>query len=72
MQERRWIDPGALLLGLIILAVGTYYLLVNTFGLSLPELNWDQIWPLFVIALGLGILYSAWMKRGRGQGQQGS
>ena len=72
MNERRWADPGAILLGLAILAVGAYYLLVNTFGISLPELNWDQIWPILVIALGLTIIYSAWMRRGRGERPQGS
>ncbi len=66
MNDRRLIDPGAILLGLIILGVGVYYLLVNTFGISLPELNWDMIWPLLVIALGLGIIWGAVVRRGRG------
>jgi hypothetical protein len=65
----RRVDIGALLIGLIILGVGIYYMLTNTFGIVLPPLDWDQIWPLAVIALGVGILWGAWTKmspRGRG------
>lgn len=60
-MRRRSTNPelGGLLIGAILLLVGGYYLLTSTFGLALPELNWDAIWPLFVIALGIGILWRA-------------
>ncbi len=60
-MRRRSTNPefGALLIGAILLLVGGYYLLTSTFGLDLPELSWDAIWPLFVIALGIGILWRA-------------
>jgi hypothetical protein len=73
VDKLRGLDVGALLFGLIILGVGTYYLLVNTFGFALPELDWDAVWPLAVVALGLGILWGAWSHMGRsGQGPQGT
>ena len=60
MRERHPVlDLGGPLFGAILLVVGGYYLLTNTLGISLPELNWDMIWPLFVITLGAGILWRA-------------
>lgn len=54
--------PG-FLFGAILILVGAYYLLTRTFGMDLPQLDWDQIWPLFVIALGAGILWRALVSR---------
>jgi hypothetical protein len=62
VDKLRRIDIGAILLGLIILGVGVYYVLVNTFGFELAELDWDKIWPLAVVALGIGILWGAWSR----------
>jgi len=53
------VDVGALIFGAILLLVGGYYLLVNTFGIQLPQLDWDQIWPIALIALGLAVLAKA-------------
>lgn len=64
MEQLRQIDVGAIILGVLILGVGIYYLLANTFGLALPDLNWDMIWPIAVIALGIGILLGAWNRMG--------
>jgi LiaI-LiaF-like transmembrane region len=64
MEQQRRLDVGAVIIGLVILAVGGYFLLENTFGLVLPDLNWDMIWPLFIIAIGVGIVWRAW-DRGR-------
>ncbi len=73
MDRLRRIDLGAILIGLLILGVGIYYLLVNTFGLQLAELDWDKIWPLAVVALGIGIIWGAWSKMTpRGHGPTGS
>jgi NADH:ubiquinone oxidoreductase subunit 4 (subunit M) len=55
-------DAGGIVFGVILLLVGGYYLLQQTFGLNLPDLNWDQIWPVLVIVLGLVVLYGAWSR----------
>ena len=55
----RRVDIGALIFGAILLLVGGYYLLVNTFGVTLPELDWDQIWPIALIGLGLAVVARA-------------
>lgn len=57
------VDVGALIFGAILLAVGGYYLLVNTFGIQLPELDWDQIWPIALILLGVAIVARALQSR---------
>jgi uncharacterized integral membrane protein len=55
----RKVDIGALIFGAILLLVGGYYLLVNTFGINLPDLDWDMIWPIALIALGLAVVARA-------------
>ena len=55
----RKVDVGALIFGAILLLVGGYYLLVNTFGINLPDLDWDMIWPIALIALGLAVVARA-------------
>ena len=73
MDTLRRLDVGAVLIGLIILGVGVYYTLVNVFGVQLGELDWDTIWPLAVIALGIGILWGAWTRMTpHGHGPSGS
>lgn len=55
-ERRRRIDVFWLVAGAIMLFVGGYYLLRNTFGFDLGELDGDMIWPILVIALGASIL----------------
>jgi hypothetical protein len=64
MDRLRRVDVGAIIIGLLILGVGIYYTLVNVFGWQLAELDWDMIWPIAVIALGIGILWGAWNRMG--------
>jgi hypothetical protein len=63
MRSRERSGLGAVVFGLIIVGIGTYYLLTNTFGLDLPELDWDLLWPVLVIGLGIAILYRATRER---------
>jgi hypothetical protein len=39
-------------IGLIVLAVGVYYLLDRTLGIAMPRIQWGSIWPIFLIILG--------------------
>lgn len=55
-ERRRRVDVFWLVAGVIILFVGGYYLLRNTFGIDIPELDGDMVWPILVIALGASIL----------------
>jgi hypothetical protein len=64
VEQRRNFDFGALIFGLIVLGVGVYYFLANTLGLQIPDLDWDKIWPLLVVALGCAILFSNLRRKG--------
>lgn len=46
---------GALIIGILFILVGVWYL-VRQF---LPEIDWDWFWPLALVALGIVILYLA-------------
>lgn len=67
-DARRGIDLGAMLFGAILLLAGGYFLLRNTLGFDIPDLDWDMIWPVIIIAIGVVVLYEAWMRRGRDTG----
>ena len=73
MDRLRRVDIGAILIGLIVIGVGVYYTLVKLFGFKLAELDWDMIWPLGFVAVGIGILWGAWTRvTPHGQGPTGS
>ena len=57
------IDLGALIFGAILVVVGAYYLLENTFGIAMPDINWDQAWPIIVIVLGASVVFRAVVSR---------
>jgi TRAP-type C4-dicarboxylate transport system permease small subunit len=62
MREHR-VDGGALVFGAILLLVGGYFLLRNTFGIEIPDLDWDMIWPFAIIGLGIVVLIRAMNRR---------
>lgn len=66
----RWRPPstesgrdGSIVFGLILLAIGVWFLADQTLGLVLPRIDWGRLWPLFVIAIGLWIAIGS-MRRG--------
>ncbi len=46
-------------IGGIVILTGVYFLLRNAFGLVLPPINWDLVWPIVVIASGVAIVSRA-------------
>jgi uncharacterized integral membrane protein len=52
-------DAGALLFGAILLIVGGYYVLRNTLGFDLGELDGERIWPVIVVLIGAMIVLRA-------------
>ena len=59
MNDRGRDGLGAVLFGAILLFVGGYYLLRNTLGFNLGELDGERIWPVVVVALGVIIVLRA-------------
>jgi hypothetical protein len=54
---------GSIVFGLILLAIGVWFLADQTLGLVLPRIDWGRLWPLFLIAFGLWIAIGS-MRRG--------
>jgi hypothetical protein len=67
VNKGRGLDFGALIFGLIVLGVGIYYFAQKTLGLAIPDLDWDRIWPLIVIGVGVLIVVSN-LVRSKGDG----
>jgi hypothetical protein len=45
--------------GGIILAVGVWYFLDTTLGLTMPRIQWGDLWPTILIVIGGVILFRA-------------
>lgn len=53
---RRAGDAAARMWGLIVLAVGLWFLADVTIGLDMPNVPWGDVWPLGLILIGLLIV----------------
>lgn len=60
IRRRERTTEGGLVIGAILLLVGGYYLLQQTFGVALPDLDWNRIWPVILIFIGASILVGAY------------
>ncbi len=49
--------------GVIILVIGLWFFATQTLGLDLPRLDWRQLWPLILIALGVWIVARSFERR---------
>lgn len=61
-RERR-ANLGAIVIGLLILAVGVYYFLDRTLGLTMPRIQWGSLWPVLLIVLGGLVLLRSIQRR---------
>mgnify|MGYP002624521244 FL=1 len=53
VPEKKQVSKGSLVLGLILIATGALAL-IHRF---LPEFNWQTIWPVLLIVLGILLLF---------------
>jgi Domain of unknown function (DUF5668) len=72
-REPPWIPPrtrdgsrdrggpslGAIVVGLVLLAIGLYYFIDRTLGISLPAVRWGSLWPLILVVIGAVIVLRA-------------
>jgi hypothetical protein len=64
-RQRRG-DPGrtgTIIFGVILVAVGLWFVADQTLELDMPRLRWSELWPLLIIALGGWIVLGS-MRRG--------
>ena len=54
---------ASLVFGVIILGIGLWFFATQTLGLDLPRLDWGQLWPIVVIAIGGLIVVNAMRRR---------
>jgi hypothetical protein len=48
----RMVDTGAIIWGVILLAVGGWFFLDQTLGLDMPSIDWGSLWPVILIVVG--------------------
>ena len=54
---------ASILFGLVILGLGLWFFAEHTLGYELPRIRWSQLWPVFLIGIGLWIVLGT-MRRG--------
>ena len=59
MNTLKRLDTPGLVFGAILLFTGVYYVLRNTFGLPMDDIDWDRVWPFIVLALGGSVVFKA-------------
>jgi cell wall-active antibiotic response 4TMS protein YvqF len=59
-------DPGrtgTIIFGVILLGIGLWFFADQTLGLDMPRLRWSQLWPVFLIGLGVWIAIGSIRRR---------
>lgn len=54
---------ASLVFGIIVVVVGVWFFASETLGLDLPDLDWDQLWPIFLIGLGAWVVIGSLNRR---------
>ena len=62
-REGRGVDTGAMVWGAILLVVGLWFFLDNTLGIELPAIDWGDVWPVIVIAVGAILIFQGMRRR---------
>jgi hypothetical protein len=53
----------AMVIGLILIAIGAYYFLDRTLGIALPRIQWGSVWPVILIVIGGLILVRSFQRK---------
>jgi len=56
-------NAAARVWGLVLLAVGLWLFATITLNLALPNVAWGDLWPLFLIVLGLSVVLGSGRRR---------
>ena len=63
--KQRGSNVATILVGLVFLVIGIWYFLDTTLGLTMPDIEWDNIWPILLIVIGGVIVFRAATDRDR-------
>lgn len=56
-------STAAIVVGLILIAVGVWFFLDRTLGIALPQIQWSSVWPVILIVIGGLILFRSFQRR---------
>ena len=71
-REPPWFPPRerdrrpsafALVVGLVLIAIGAYYFIDRTLGIALPSIQWSSVWPIILIVIGGLILVRSFQRK---------
>ena len=57
-------NVAAIVVGLILVAIGGWYFLEQTLGIRMPRISWRDIWPVVLIVLGVFVIVRSMTRRG--------
>ena len=57
-------DTAGRIWGLVLLAVGAWFFADITLGYDMPSIAWRDLWPVFLIGIGLLVLVRGLTRRG--------
>jgi hypothetical protein len=57
-------DTAGRIWGLLLLAVGAWFFADITLGYDMPSIAWRDLWPVFLIGIGLLVLVRGLTRRG--------
>jgi hypothetical protein len=63
--RQRGSNLPTILVGLVFLVIGIWYFLDTTLGLTMPDIEWDNFWPIILIVIGGVIVFRAATDRDR-------
>ena len=56
-------NVASMVVGLVLLAIGVWYFLDQTLGITMPRIRWADVWPVILIAIGAFILIRSAARR---------
>ena len=62
-RRDRGVDTGAVVWGVILLAVGAWFFLEQTLGIRLPSVDWGDLWPVILIVVGAVVIFQGMRRR---------
>jgi hypothetical protein len=60
---KRGPNIATVVIGLVLVAIGLYYLLDVTLGVDLPPIRWGSVWPIILIVIGGLVILRASSRR---------